>query len=88
MVKIHYDNKRFYEYHLKFKLSLLGYFVCPWCNQDGTWEKLMLLLNSREDCLSTEQLNNYLATTLPVSEVGELALKESPLQVRIIKSEF
>lgn len=62
-----------------------GYFVCPWCSQDGTWEKLMLLLNAHEDYLTKDQLSAYLATTLPISEVGELALQESPLQ-RVSKS--
>ncbi|KAG7159901.1 Twinkle-like [Homarus americanus] len=57
-----------------------GYFVCPWCNQDGSWEELMHLLNSQEDCLTTEQLNSYLATTLPITDVGEHFLQDSPLK--------
>ncbi|XP_045613950.1 mitochondrial DNA helicase isoform X1 [Procambarus clarkii] len=57
-----------------------GYFVCPWCNRDGPWEELMHLLNSREDSLTIEQLNAYLATLLPIADVGEDILRDSPLK--------
>lgn len=57
-----------------------GYFVCPLCNRDGPWEDLVHLLNSREDCLSMEQLKAYMATTLSITDIGENLLQNSPLK--------
>ncbi|XP_063611381.1 mitochondrial DNA helicase-like [Penaeus indicus] len=57
-----------------------GYFVCPWCCRAGSWEELMHLLNTTEDCLTAEELHAFLSTTLPVSEAEQINLQESPLK--------
>ncbi|KAK8379163.1 hypothetical protein O3P69_019186 [Scylla paramamosain] len=57
-----------------------GYFVCPWCCRDGTWEELMALLDTREDSLTANQLIAYLDSALPVAEVADDWLNESPLK--------
>ncbi|CAL4072504.1 unnamed protein product, partial [Meganyctiphanes norvegica] len=44
-----------------------GYFVCPWCHCAGSWEELMELLDSCEDCLSAEQLKAFNDSTIPLN---------------------
>lgn len=45
-----------------------GYYVCPWCCSDGTWEELCTLLDTHQDSLTPEQLTAVMDTTLPLHE--------------------
>ncbi|KAK3877154.1 hypothetical protein Pcinc_018109 [Petrolisthes cinctipes] len=56
-----------------------GYFVCPWCSRDGSWEDLMALVNVHEDVLTHSQLHSYLASTLPLTHLPDTALDQLPL---------
>lgn len=43
----------------------------------------MSLLDTREDTLTTAQLSSYLDTTIPVADVHDALLRESPIKVSV-----